>query len=57
MQCEVTPDGEIHLFCLTDTRAVNKLLYQKGFEVEEVYMHKQDLEEYFMNLMGGADRA
>lgn len=53
-QCEVTKDGEIHLFGVSDTKAVNKLLYQNGFEVEEIYMHKQDLEEYFMNLMGGA---
>lgn len=56
-QCERTADGELHLFGVNDTRAVNKLLYQKGFEVEEIYMHKQDLEEYFMNLMGGGANA
>lgn len=52
-QCEVTENSEIHLFGFNDTKAVNKLLWQSGFEVEEIYMHKQDLEEYFMNLMGG----
>lgn len=56
-QYEVTKDGEIHLFGFNDARAVNRLLYQKGFEVEELYMHKQDLEEYFMNLMGGVSNA
>lgn len=56
-KCEITEDGEIHLFDFNDTRAVNKLLYQKGFEVDEIYMHRQDLEEYFMNLMGGVTNA
>lgn len=50
---EVTKDGEIHIFGFNDAKAVNKLLYQNGFDVEELYMHRQDLEEYFMNLMGG----
>lgn len=45
------------MFGVNNTKAVNTLLYQNGFEVEEIYMHKQDLEEYFMNLMGGVDHA
>ena len=56
-QCEIMENGEIHLFGLNDTKAVNKMLWQRGFEVEEIYMHRQDLEEYFMNLMGGAANA
>ena len=55
-QSEVTDNGEIHLFGVSDTKAVNRLLYQNGFEVEEIYMHQQDLEEYFMNLMGGVTK-
>lgn len=53
-QCESGEDGELRLFGVKDTKAVNKYLFQKGFEVEEIYMHKQDLEEYFLNLTGGA---
>lgn len=30
-QCEVTENGEIHLFGFNDTKAVNKLLWQSGF--------------------------
>ena len=56
-RCEVLSDGEVHLFGVSDTRAVNTLLYQKGYEVEEIYMHQQDLEEYFMKLMGGEKNA
>ena len=52
-QCETTPDGALRLFGVSDTKSVNTFLYQNGFAVEEIYMHKQDLEEYFMNLMGG----
>lgn len=56
-QYEVTEEGEIRLFGITDTKAVNKFLFQNGFEVEEIYMHKQDLEEYFLNLTGGVKNA
>ena len=56
-QCEIEPEGGVRMFGINNTKAVNTLLYQNGFEVEEIYMHKQDLEEYFMNLMGGTDHA
>lgn len=44
---------ELRLFGIKDSRAVNRLLWEKGFEVDEIFTHKQDLEEYFLNLMGG----
>lgn len=44
---------EMRLFGIKDSRAVNRLLWEKGFEVDEIFIHKQDLEEYFLNLMGG----
>lgn len=48
---------ELHLFGTKDSRAVNRLLLEKGFEVDEIFIHKQDLEEYFLNLMGGGAHA
>lgn len=55
-QYEAGDDGSLHLFGISDTKAVNTWLYRNGYEVEEIYMHKQDLEEYFMGLTGGVDR-
>lgn len=57
LKCEEVNDNELHIFDFADTKSVNKLLSINGFEVEEIYMHKQDLEEYFMNLMGGVANA
>lgn len=54
-ECEISEDGSLHLFGTQDSKAVNTWLYQNGFEVEEIYMHRQDLEEYFMSLTGGVD--
>lgn len=54
-QCEISDDGAVHLFGVNDTKAVNKYLFEHGFEVEEIYMHKQDLEEYFLTLTGGGN--
>lgn len=48
---------ELRLFGVTDSRAVNRLLLEKGSEVDEIFIHKQDLEEYFLNLMGGTAHA
>lgn len=52
-QCEFAENGGLRIFGVSDTKAVNKYLFEKGFEVEEIYMHRQDLEDYFLNLMGG----
>lgn len=54
-QHELTTDGEIHLFDIDDTADVNKLLLKNDFNIREIYFHKQDLEEYFIELMGGSD--
>lgn len=57
-KCDVIENRELHLLGNAgDTKAVNLYLYQNGFEVEEIYMHKQDLEEYFLALMGGIKNA
>ncbi len=57
-QCSITEERELHLIGKnSDTKAVNKYLFQNGFDVEEIYMHRQDFEEYFLELMGGGTHA
>lgn len=50
---EVVSSREIHLPGFKDTAAVNRILYSNNYNVEEVFLHQQDLEEYFIELMGG----
>lgn len=50
---EICADNEIHLYGVTDTGAVNQILSNNGLNAQEIFLHEQDLEEYFLNLMGG----
>lgn len=52
---EVVSDSEVHLINYKDTSAVNRILYANSFNVIEIFLHQQDLEEYFIDLMGGTD--
>lgn len=52
---EISSGGEVHLFDKKETSVVNKLLSKHDYDVQEVYLHQQDLEEYFIDLMGGSD--
>ena len=52
---EVVSSREIHLPGFKDTATVNRILYSNNYNVEEVFLHQQDLEEYFIELMGGTD--
>ncbi len=52
---EVVAPNELHIHDYKDTSAVNKVLYSNDFDVQEVFLHQQDLEEYFIELMGGQD--
>jgi len=52
---EIVSDNELHLFGYSDTKAINRLLALNNYEVEEIFLHQQDLEEYFVDLMGGTD--
>ena len=52
---EIVSDNELHLFGYSDTKAINRLLALNDYEVEEIFLHQQDLEEYFVDLMGGTD--
>lgn len=49
--------GEIHLLNAKDGAAVNQCMFQNGDIASEISFHQMDLEEYFMNLMGGGKNA
>ena len=52
---EMRPEGEIRIYEAVDTKAVGQILTQAGIAVEEMGLHRQDLEGYFLERMGGAD--
>ncbi|MCI9121744.1 MAG: ATP-binding cassette domain-containing protein [Oscillibacter sp.] len=52
---EMRPEGEIRIYGAADTRAVGRILTQAGIAVEEMGLHQQDLESYFLERMGGDD--
>jgi len=55
-ECVVQGD-EVHVFGLSNGRDVNALLWNNGIAVDAIYLHQQDLEEYFLRLMGGGQYA
>ena len=50
---EMRPEGEIRMYEAVDARAVGQTLAQAGVAVEEMGLHRQDLEGYFLERMGG----
>lgn len=52
---EMCPEGEIRIYETVDAKAVGQALTQAGIAVEEMGLHQQDLEGYFLERMGGAD--
>ncbi len=52
---EMRPEGEIRIYEAADAKAVGRVLAQAGISVEEMGLHRQDLEGYFLERMGGAD--
>ena len=52
-QWEMRPEGEIRIYETTDPKAVGQALAQAGIAVEEMSVHRQDLESYFLERMGG----
>ena len=52
---EMRPEGELRIYESVDARAVGQLLTQAGVAVEEMGLHRQDLECYFLERMGGID--
>jgi len=55
-ECTVHEES-LHVFGVDNSRAVNELLWSNGLAVDEIYLHRQDLEEYFLALMGGVQIA
>ncbi|MFV0400782.1 MAG: ABC transporter ATP-binding protein [Oscillospiraceae bacterium] len=55
-ECSVH-ENSLHVFGVENSRAVNELLWSNGVAVDEIYLHQQDLEEYFLRLMGGGQVA
>ena len=53
LQWEMRPEGEIRIYETVDAKAVGQVLTQAGISVEEMGLHKQDLEGYFLERMGG----
>ena len=49
------PEGEIRIYEAVDTKTVGRILIQAGIAVEEMGLHRQDLEGYFLERMGGSD--
>ena len=52
---EMRPEGEIRIYEAVDAQTVGRILIQAGIAVEELSLHRQDLESYFLERMGGAD--
>ena len=50
---EMRPEGEIRIYEAADPRAVVQVLTQAGIVLEELGLHQQDLESYFLERMGG----
>ena len=52
---EMRPERELRIYETVDTRAVGQVLAQAGIAIEEMGLHRQDLEGYFLERMGGKD--
>ena len=50
---EMRPEGEIRIYETVDAKAVGQALTRAGISVEELGVHRQDLESYFLDRMGG----
>ncbi|MCI9512881.1 MAG: ATP-binding cassette domain-containing protein [Oscillospiraceae bacterium] len=52
---EMRPEGELRVYEAVDVRAVGQTLALSGIAVEAMGLHRQDLEGYFLERMGGRD--
>ena len=50
---EMRPEGELRIYEAVDAKTVGQILTQAGIAVEEMGLHRQDLEGYFLERMGG----
>ena len=51
------PEGELRIYDTVNVKAVGQALAQAGIAVEEMGVHQQDLEGYFLEKMGGENHA
>lgn len=47
---EMRPEGEMRIYGETDPKRIGEILAQAGIAVEEMSLHRQDLESYFLSL-------
>ena len=52
---EIYPEGELRIFDKIDTDVINQILLQRGIRIQELHRHRQNLEDYFIELMGGTE--
>lgn len=50
--CQMTPDQAVRIFGMTDAGAVGSVLSEANMTIQELYLHRSDLEEYFVKMMG-----
>ena len=50
---EMRPEGELRIYETVDAKAVGRTFVQAGIAVEDMGLHRQDLESYFLERMGG----
>lgn len=50
---KVMAENHIHIYEDVETGAINEVLVKKNVRVNEIMMHKQNLETYFLELTGG----
>lgn len=50
---EMRPEGEVRIYEAVDAKTVGQILARAGIAVEGLGLHRQDLEGYFLDRMGG----
>jgi ABC-2 type transport system ATP-binding protein len=55
--CEIHSNNELCLYGVTDSGVVTQILASNGFNIREIFVKQLDLEEYFLDFMGGAENA
>ena len=56
-QYEVRPEGRLQIYGSCDGGEVSNALTQEGIVIQELYRHRRDTEEYFLEMMGGGENA
>ena len=54
---EVRPEGQLLIYDNCESDQVSRTLTGNGIVVRELYLHRRDLEEYFVEMMGGGENA